>query len=56
MQPLRNSVTRYWSEGCAFAAAGGGWGGTVGSEAGKWAGTQPEGPVMYNKVFGFFLN
>lgn len=32
--------------------SGDGWGGTAGSEAGQWAGTQPEGPLMYKKVFG----
>lgn len=32
-----------------------GWGDTAGTEAGKWARAQPEGPLMYKVVFGLFL-
>lgn len=35
--------------------SGGVWGGKAGSEAGKWAGAQPEGPLTYKKVFGLCL-
>lgn len=35
--------------------SGDSWGGRAESEAGKWAGVQPEGPLMHKKVFGLFL-
>lgn len=29
--------------------------GEAGSEAGKWARAQPEGPLLYKEAFGLFL-
>lgn len=56
-QHLRNSVVHHGSVGCVCVCVGSedGWGGRAGSETGKWAGAQPEEPLMYKKVFRLFL-
>ena len=40
---------------CVCVGSEDGWGGRAGSETGKWAGAQPEEPLMYKKVFRLFL-